>query len=77
MSYEFSQKIYSYLFLTRPTRLIHASFLPSKWNLYPKIQFLPKDYGEKWSRKIYFEITPCGKMVIFITEFLILDTFMK
>jgi hypothetical protein len=27
--------------------------------------------------EIYFEIPPCGKMVIFITEFVILDTFMK
>ena len=27
-------------FLTRLTRLIHTTFLPSKWNLYPKIQFL-------------------------------------
>ena len=26
--------------LTRPTWLIHTSFLPSKWNLYPKIPFL-------------------------------------
>ena len=26
-----------------------------------------KNYGEKWSWKIYFEISPCGKMVIFIT----------
>ena len=32
---------------------------------------------EKWSRKIYFEIPPCGKIVIFITEFVILGTFMK
>ena len=37
--------------------------------------FWPKNDGEKWSRKIYFEIPPCGKMVIFITEFVILDTF--
>ena len=63
--------------LTRLTRLIHTSFLPSKWNLYPKIQFWSKNDGEKWSRKIYFEIPPCGKMVIFITEFVIKDTFMK
>ena len=27
--------------------------------------------------KNYFEIPPCGKMDIFITEFVILDTFMK
>ena len=39
--------------------------------------FYPKNDGEKWSRKIYFEITPCGKMVIFITQFVILGTFIK
>ena len=27
-------------YLTHLTWLIHTSFLPSKWNLYPKIQFL-------------------------------------
>ena len=27
--------------------------------------------------KKYFEIPPCGKIVIFITEFVILGTFMK
>ena len=42
-----------------------------------KYHFWPKNDGEKWSRKIYFEISPCGKMVIFITEFVILGTFMK
>ena len=31
-----------------------------------------KKVGEKWSRKNYFEIPPCGKMVIFVTEFEIL-----
>ena len=36
-----------------------------------------KNDGKKWSRKIYFEILPYQKMVIFITEFVILDTFMK
>ena len=35
------------------------------------------NYGEKLSRKIHFEIPPCGKIVIFITEFVILGTFMK
>jgi hypothetical protein len=34
--------------------------------------FYPKNDGEKWSRKNYFEITPCGKMIISITEFVIL-----
>jgi hypothetical protein len=33
--------------------------------------------GEKWRRKIYLEIPPCGKIIIFITEFVILVTFMK
>ena len=42
-----------------------------------KYNFWPKNDSEKWSRKIYFEIPPCGKIVIFITEFVILDTFMK
>ena len=32
--------LYAEIDLTRPTWLIHTSFLPSKWNLYPKIQFL-------------------------------------
>ena len=43
-----------------------------------KIESVPKNIvfglkndGEKWSRKIYFEIPPCGKMVIFVTEFVI------
>ena len=36
-----------------------------------------KNEGEKWPRKIYFEIPPCGKIVIFITEFVILGSFMK
>ena len=42
-----------------------------------KHHFWPKNVGEKWSRKINFEIPPCGKIVIFITEFVILGTFMK
>ena len=42
-----------------------------------KYNFWPINDGEKWSRKIYFEIPPCGKMVIFITEFVILGNFMK
>ena len=33
--------------------------------------------GEKWSRKIYFEIPTCGKIVNFITEFVILGTFIR
>ena len=39
---------------------------PSKWNS------CKKNYGEKWSRRIYFEIPPCWKMVNFVTEFVIL-----
>ena len=39
--------------------------------------FWPKNVGEKWSRKFNFEIPPCGKIVIFHTEFVILGTFMK
>ena len=31
----------------------------------------------KWSRKNLFVILPCGKIVIFITEFVILGTFIK
>jgi len=37
----------------------------------------PKNDVEKWSTQIHFEIPPCGKMVIFITEFVILGAFMK
>ena len=37
----------------------------------------PKNDREKWSRKFYFEIPSCGKIVVFITEFVILGTFMK
>ena len=40
-----------------------------------KYHFWPKKDGEKWSRKIYFEIPPCGKIVVFITDFVILGTF--
>ena len=43
---------------------------PSKWNICQK-KWL-KNYGEKWSRKIYFEIPPCGKLVNFVTELVIL-----
>ena len=32
---------------------------------------------KNWSRKIYFEIPSRGKIVIFITEFVIWGTFMK
>ena len=41
------------------------------------MESVSKNDGEKWSRKIYFEIPPCGKIVIFITEFVILGTFFE
>ena len=34
-------------------------------------------FGLKMMVKNYFEIPPCAKMVIFITEFVILGAFMK
>ena len=40
---------------------------PSKWNI---CDWLKND-GENWSRKIYFEIPPCWKMVNFVSEFVI------
>ena len=55
-------------YLTRLTWLIHTSFLPSKWNLYPKIQFWPKNKSEKWTRKNIFEISPCWRLLSFTTE---------
>ena len=39
-----------------------------------KYNFWPRNDGEKWPRKICFEIPPWGKISIFITEFVILDT---
>ena len=53
--------------------VIQTPFLPSKWNL----NFWPKNDSEKWSRQIHFEIPPCGKMVIFITECVILGPFFE
>ena len=32
--------------------------LPSKWNQHLRLQFLPKNYFEKWSR-FFFEIPVC------------------
>ena len=52
-------------------------FYPQNGICIQKYHFWPKNDGEKWSRKIYFEIPPCGNIVIFITEFVILGTFMK
>ena len=45
---------------------VHTSFHPQNGI------FAKKNYGEKWSRRIYFEIPPCWKMVNFVTEFVIL-----
>ena len=50
---------------------------PSKWKngiCSQKYHFWPKNEGEKWSGKIYFEIPPCGKIIIFTTEFVIKQT---
>ena len=52
-------------------------FHPQNGICIQKYNFWPKNDGEKWSRKKYFKIPPYRKMVIFITEFVILDTFMK
>ena len=49
-------------------------FYPQNGICVQKYNFWPKNDGEKWSRKIYFEIPPCGKMVIFITEFVLLGS---
>ena len=45
--------------------IIHR-FYPQNGICIQKYNFWPKNDGEKWSRKIYFEIPPCGKMVIFV-----------
>jgi hypothetical protein len=37
-----------------------------------KYNFWPTNDSEKWSRKNYSEISPCGKIVTLITEFLAL-----
>ena len=47
-------------------------FYPQNGICIQKYNFWPKNDGEKWSSKIYFEIPPCGKMVIFCIEFEIL-----
>ena len=48
-----------------------------KMESHQKYHFWPKNEGEKWSGKIYFEIPLRGKIIIFTTEFVILGTFMK
>ena len=47
-------------------------FYPQNGICIPKYNFWPKNDGEKWSRNNIFEITPCTKHVIFITEFVLL-----
>ena len=61
--------------LTRYSPVIH--FYPQSGICVQKYNFWPKNDVEKWSRKSYFEIPPCEKTVIFITEFVILGPFMK
>ena len=39
--------------------------------MYLKLHILARNDGEQWSRNFYFKIPPCGKMVIFVTEFVI------
>ena len=64
--------------LKRFTWLMHTHrFYPQNGICIQKYQFWPKNDGEKSCRKIYIEILPCGKMVISISEFVILGTFMK
>ena len=57
-------------------KLSEKKKLPSsaqyKLRMWQKIIFLPKNDGEKWSRKNIFEIPPCAHHVIFITEFVLL-----
>ena len=52
-------------------------FYPQNGICIQKYSFWPENDGEKWSRKICFEIPPCEKIVIFITEFVISGTFIK
>ena len=52
-------------------------FYPQNVICIQKNHFWPKNDGEKWCRIKYFEIPPWGKIVVFITEFVILGTFMK
>ena len=43
-------------------------FYPQNGICIQKYNFWPKNDGEKWSRKIYFEIPPCGKIVILLLK---------
>ena len=53
--------------------VIRPSFVPSKWNLYLKAQFLSKNDGEKWSRKKTFEIHPYGKLFSLLRKIVVLS----
>ena len=65
--------------------LLNTSYLTDSYIIFTlqngiciqKYHFWPKNDGEKWSGKNYFKIPPCGKLVIFITQLVILGTFMK
>ena len=46
-------------------------------SVFKKYHFWLRNDGEKWSRKICFDIPPRRNIDIFITEFLILGTFMQ
>ena len=57
--------------LTRLTWLIQTLFLPANWNLY-KIFALTGELGQvHMAKKNISDFPPCGKMVIFVTEFVI------
>ena len=72
---ESDEKHSSHLKQTALTRLTWLNFYPRNGICIQKYNFWPKNDGEKWSRKICFEIPPCRKIVIFITDFVILGTF--
>ena len=60
--------------------IINTSYLTDSYIGFTlKMESVSKNtiFGLKMMVKNYFEIPPCGKMIIFITEFVILDTFMK
>ena len=57
--------------------LFNHIFYPQSGICVQKYIFWPKNDGEKWSKKNYFEIPPSGKIIIFVTEFVILGPLMK
>ena len=57
--------------LTPNTTLIHASFTYSKWNMVD-ICGLEFHLSYVHASQFFFEIPPCAKDVIFITEFAVL-----